>query len=76
MSFSWNIVRWLFVRADEPPKLSRINEVAMSSEDQREKVIKLLLTAQALAVDLGDAALVEKIKNAVAQARQGFVRQA
>ena len=74
MNFSWKILRWFFVRT-EPPK-PRVIEVAMSSEDQREKVIKLLLTAQALAVDLADAALVEKIKRAVAQAREGFVRQA
>ena len=71
-------MRWLFVRAEKPSKLPRITEteVAMSSEDQREKVIKLLLTAQALAVDLADAGLVEKIKKAVAQAREGVVRQA
>ena len=73
MNFSSKILRWLFVRP-EPPK-PRIVEVVMSSEDQREKVIKLLLTAQALAVDLADAALVEKIKRAVSQAREGFVRQ-
>ena len=78
MSFRWNIVRWLFVRAGEPPKLPRTTEteLAMSSEDQREKVIKLLLTAQMLAVDLGDRALVDKINKAIAEARQGHVRQA
>ena len=65
-----------FCAGREARKVPRTNEVTMSSEDQREKVIKLLLTAQALAVDLADAALVEKIKNAVAQAREGFVRSA
>ena len=64
--------------AGEPPKLPRTTEtgVVMSSEDQREKVIRLLLTAQMLAVDLGDRALVDKINKAIAEARQGHVRQA
>ena len=74
MSVSWKRLRMLFVRKEPPTP--RIIEVAMSSEDQREKTIKLLMTAQMLAVDLGDAALVEAIKRAIAQARAGFVRQA
>jgi hypothetical protein len=73
MSFSLKILRWLFVRP-EPPKPHV--KVAMSFEDQREKVIKLLLTAQALAVDLGDAALVEKIKKAGSSGARRLVRQA
>ena len=46
------------------------------SHDQREKLIRLLLTAEALAVDLADGALVAQIRKAIAEARSGFVRQA
>ena len=56
--------------------LGTFSGTAMSSQDQREKLIRLLLTAQMLAVDLGDRALADQIKKAINQAREGFVRSA
>ena len=67
------------VHSNRPPTSARLEVfqgTAMSSEDQREKLIKLLMTAEMLAVDLGDRALVTSIRKAIADARQGFVRQA
>jgi hypothetical protein len=71
-------LRSLLVRMEKPPTSPRLGasqETAMS-HDQREKLIRLLLTAEALAVDLADGALVAQIRKAIAEARAGFVRQA
>ena len=61
--------------APTSPRLGPSQETVMS-EDQREKVVRLLMTAEMLAVDLRDRALVISIRKAIADARQGFVRQA
>ena len=70
-------LRSLLVRMQKQPTWPRsgLAQETTMSENQREKIIKLLLTAQMLAVDLGDRALVEKINKAIAEARQGHVRQ-
>ena len=54
--------------APTSPHLGSSQETVMS-EDQREKILRLLMTAERLAVDLRDRTLVTSIKKAIADAR-------
>ena len=44
----------------------------MAEEDQREKIISLLQTAEALAVDMQESALAYLIGVAIDEARRGY----